>query len=556
MSESIRSGRPTIDVLGITAALVATFFLWYGLVSWWLFVLPAALTIGFAASLLVSVVRSNDESVGSGPTVPGWLLLSVPVSLAMVLWLLSGRVASVRTILSAILVSITGVQFLATLRGGRTYRRIFARYRISWWFLGWSAVGGSVIGIAIVLANGSIFRLAFFFGFVLFALFLWFIVPVATVQSWRKSDATDAEPPYPSVTVIVPAYNEEKCIDQSIESVLEATYPTDLLELIVVDDGSTDATYEKAAQYRDRGVEVYRKENGGKYSALNYGLLCSSGEIVVCVDADGRLAPDALLTLVGEFQADPELGSVAGNVKVGNRNSHLTRLQALEYLVGINTYRRAFSWFGAVPVVPGCLSGFRREALEQVHGYDPDTITEDFDVTVKILREGWKVRQSNATVWTEAPFTLRDLYEQRRRWFTGSAETLLKHKEVLFDDTSGYLHRLSFPFSVLRLFLAPALLLLIYAAILVAFVTHPYETFRMVVIVGFVIAVTYSLLVVRMENDSLWLVLYAPFYVIGYKQFREAVLVLSLLGVAIRTDRTWGSIRRRGKLSAAATDSE
>lgn len=552
MSDSVNSGRPTIDVLVITGLLVSIFFLMYYLTSWWLFAIPGGFTVIFALSLVISNGRSFGETFHSELTVPGWLIVSVPAISMIIAGSLN--LLSTRSMLSVILVTVAGIQFVAGLCGGHIYEQIFGWHRLSWWLLGWGAVGTGVGAIAMVLANGSLFKFVLFFSFVLFALFLLFIIPVATVQKWQNSGPMSLEAPYPTVSVIIPAYNEEKCIGQCIESVLDATYPTDLVEVLVIDDGSTDNTYAKAAQYRDRGVEVYHKENGGKYSALNYGLFCSSGEIVVCVDADGRLKSTALLTLVSEFQDNPNLGSVAGNVKVGNRNRHLTRLQALEYLVGINTYRRAFSWFDAVPIVPGCLSGFRREALEEVHGYDPDTITEDFDITIKILKEGWKVKQSDAIVWTEAPFTLRDLYEQRRRWFTGGVETLLKHRGVFFDDSSGNLHKLSFPVSVFLLILAPAIFLPIYAAIFLAFINNINTMAFMMIVSGFSIVVIYSLLVVRMENDSLWLVLYAPLYMIGYKQFLEAVLLFSLVGLLIRNNRTWGSIRRRGQLDAATPD--
>ncbi|OLZ39510.1 hypothetical protein A6E15_00265 [Natrinema saccharevitans] len=547
-----------IDVPVITALLVLLLALWSELVSWWLVAVPAAFTVGYAVIVLLSTARSSGgETSGFGPAIPGWLLVSAPLACLGLVWLLTERAVSARSAGATVLIAVASVQFLASLRGGRAYTLLFDRRRVSWWALGWIAAGVGVLGSALVLANGSVFKMAFFFGFLLFALFLWFVVPMAAVQSRRTADAAAAESPYPSVSVIIPAYNEETCIGQCIESVLETTYPNDLLEIVVVDDGSTDDTYATASQYRDFGVEVYHKENGGKYSALNYGLFCSSGDIVVCVDADGCLASDALLNVVGAFQRDSNVGAVAGNVKVGNRTRHLTRLQALEYLVGINTYRRAFSWFGAVPVVPGCLSGFRREALERVDGYDPDTITEDFDVTLKILKDGWTVRQSDATVWTEAPFTLRDLYTQRRRWFTGSAETILKHCDVLIDGTSGNLHRVSYPFSLFRVFLAPLVLTPIYAVVVAALITRPYETALVILVLGFIVAFVYSLLVVRMDHDSPWIVLYAPLYVIGYKQFRECVLVLSLLGVLVfRSERTWGSVRRQGTLNTTILDTE
>lgn len=173
---------------------------------------------------------------------------------------------------------------------------------------------------------------------------------------------------YPPITILIPAYNEEKVLRKIIESVLEASYPHK--EIIVIDDDSTDRTYQIASGYKDKGVKVVHRPNGGKAAALNYGLLFARGEIVVTVDAESLTGKNTLIEMVKNFK-DPEVAAVAGNIKVLNRKNFLTNCQALEYITSINLFRRALDVFGSVTVVPGCLGAYRREVLSGGGFYDP-----------------------------------------------------------------------------------------------------------------------------------------------------------------------------------------
>ncbi|MFW6111328.1 MAG: glycosyltransferase family 2 protein, partial [Thermoproteota archaeon] len=237
----------------------------------------------------------------------------------------------------------------------------------------------------------------------------------------------------PEISVIVPAYNEEEGLRRTLEGILEADYPSEKKEVIVVDDGSTDRTLAVASLYRKRGIKVYHKEHGGKYSAINYGLKFAHGEIIITVDADSIIGRRALKELVKNFQ-DPEVAAACGNIKVLNRENWITRCQALEYILGINILRRALDVFGAVTVVPGGLGAFRKEILEGGGLYDKDTLTEDFDVTVKTLKTGRIVQASSyALAYTQAPKTLKSLYKQRMRWYTGNLQTLIKHRDAFLN---------------------------------------------------------------------------------------------------------------------------
>lgn len=210
---------------------------------------------------------------------------------------------------------------------------------------------------------------------------------------------------YPVISVLVPAYNEETCIARTIETILDADYPHK--DIIVIDDGSTDKTYDIAIRYKNMGIKVLRRPNGGKFAALNYGLLFARGEIIVIVDADSLIARNALKEIAKNFQ-DKRAFGVAGNIKVWNRTNLLTKCQALEYIVGINIFRRAFDVFGVVSIVPGALGAFRKDVVEKSGFYDPYTLTEDFDITIKILKAGGIVQSCDARAYTQAPPTLKD----------------------------------------------------------------------------------------------------------------------------------------------------
>src|SRR3954454_3464451 len=242
---------------------------------------------------------------------------------------------------------------------------------------------------------------------------------------------------YPFVSIIVPAYNESEVIQASLASLLELRYP--YYEIIAVDDGSSDGTYEKMREFEGNHygvrVQVFRKENSGKADTLNYGIRRSRAPIVVCMDSDSRLTPDALRYAVSTF-ADPHVGAVAGNVKVINRHNIWTKLQALEYIEGLNIVRKAQAFWRSVNVIPGPIGIFRRAAIEATGGYDSDTFAEDFDMTVKILAAGWKINyEPKAVAFTEAPEELLDIIKQRYRWSRGILQALRKQRHLLTQSS-------------------------------------------------------------------------------------------------------------------------
>ena len=250
-------------------------------------------------------------------------------------------------------------------------------------------------------------------------------------QPWSIADDGDA----PFVSIIVPAFNEAPMIRSVLESLLAVDYPR--CEVIVVDDGSSDQTFLRALPYQQRRAEinirVLVKANGGKFDALNHGIAQARGEIIVCIDGDSIVERDALRYLVAHFD-DPNVGAVAGNVRVVNRATIWSALQALEYVVGLGLAKRAQSAAGAVSIVPGPLGAFRKTALADVNAYDGDTFAEDFDLTMKLLGMGWHVvYEPRAVVLTEAPEHTLDLLRQRYRWTRGSLQVLAKRKAGFFS---------------------------------------------------------------------------------------------------------------------------
>lgn len=237
---------------------------------------------------------------------------------------------------------------------------------------------------------------------------------------------------HPLVTVIIPAYNEERVIESSIHRILASDYGT--MEVIVADDGSKDRTSElvEAAFGNDPRVRLMTMSNGGKASALNRALAVATGEIIVALDADTQFEPRTIARLVRWFENE-KVGAVAGNAKVGNRVNLVTRWQAVEYVTAQNIERRALTRFAAIMVVPGAVGAWRRSALTEVGGYPEDTLAEDQDLTIAIQRHGWKVcYDEQAVAWTEAPETLGALGKQRFRWAFGTLQCLWKHRGVMW----------------------------------------------------------------------------------------------------------------------------
>ncbi|MBV1689391.1 glycosyltransferase [Novosphingobium sp. G106] len=247
------------------------------------------------------------------------------------------------------------------------------------------------------------------------------------------------------VSVLIPAFNEEMVIETSVRRILQSQGPR--VEVIVIDDGSADQTSAivRRAFGIDPRVTLLTIENGGKARALNHGLRIAKGDVVIALDADTQFEPDTIAKLARWF-ADPAIGAVAGNAKIGNRINLVTRWQAVEYITAQGLERRALSALDAITVVPGAVGAWRRTALDMVGGYPADTLAEDQDLTIAIQRAGWKVAcDVDAIAWTEAPETFRALFKQRYRWAFGTLQCLWKHRAALVSGQPRGLARFGMP---------------------------------------------------------------------------------------------------------------
>jgi peptidoglycan-N-acetylglucosamine deacetylase len=247
------------------------------------------------------------------------------------------------------------------------------------------------------------------------------------------------------VSVIIPAYNEAKVIVPAIERILESDYRR--LEIVVVDDGSTDRTSEAVRAHfgKNPRVSLITIPNGGKANAINTALTQTQGHIVVALDADTQFARDAISKLARWF-VDPKVGAVAGNARVGNQINMITRWQALEYITAQNLERRALAALDCVTVVPGAVGAWRRAALDRLGGFPTDTLAEDQDLTLAIQIAGYKVIfDSEAIALTEAPDTWSGLARQRFRWAFGTLQCLWKHRAATFRPRYGALGLVAIP---------------------------------------------------------------------------------------------------------------
>jgi cellulose synthase/poly-beta-1,6-N-acetylglucosamine synthase-like glycosyltransferase/peptidoglycan/xylan/chitin deacetylase (PgdA/CDA1 family) len=237
----------------------------------------------------------------------------------------------------------------------------------------------------------------------------------------------------PFVSVIIPAYNEEKVIKNTIDSILKSDYAN--FEIVFVDDGSTDNTVNVVAQHfkQHPKVRLIKKSNGGKPSAINKGCSEAKGDIIIIFDADTSIAENAISLLVSHF-VDEKVAAVAGNVKIGNVRNLITMWQHVEYVSGANLEKRAFDELNCITVVPGAIGAWRKDAIAEIGYFEDDTLAEDTDVTLKLLRKGHRVTfEPNANAYTEAPENMKSFIKQRFRWTYGIFQCMWKHRGSLFN---------------------------------------------------------------------------------------------------------------------------
>ncbi|MFD7405545.1 bifunctional polysaccharide deacetylase/glycosyltransferase family 2 protein [Streptomyces sp. NPDC059866] len=356
------------------------------------------------------------------------------------------------------------------------------------------------------------------------------------------------------VSVIVPAYNEKECIANTLKSLAQSTHP---IEIIVVDDGSTDGTSEIARRAAHElgmtNVRVIRQENAGKPAALNNGVRSASHDIVVMMDGDTVFEADTVRQLVQPF-ADPGVGAVAGNAKVGNRNTVIGAWQHIEYVMGFNLDRRMYDLLRCMPTIPGAIGAFRRGAVLEVGGMSEDTLAEDTDITIAMHRAGRRVvYQEHAKAWTEAPGSLKQLWSQRYRWSYGTMQALWKHRRSLTDKgPSGRFGRVGMPLVVVFQIITPvfAPLIDVFTVYSMIFVDFRAALLAWLAVLGIqLLCAAYAF---RLDREKYRYLLMMPLQQLAYRQMMYLVLIHSCITALTGGRLRWQKLKRTGEVGTPA----
>jgi cellulose synthase/poly-beta-1,6-N-acetylglucosamine synthase-like glycosyltransferase/peptidoglycan/xylan/chitin deacetylase (PgdA/CDA1 family) len=358
------------------------------------------------------------------------------------------------------------------------------------------------------------------------------------------------------VSVIVPAYNEEAGIRATLDSLAASRHP---IEIIVVDDGSTDATAAIVQQLIDRPppgmppLRLVRQPNSGKPVALNTGVAHARGDILILLDGDTVFEPDTIAWLVQPF-ADPGVGAVSGNAKVGNRTGILGRWQHIEYVVGFNLDRRMYDLAGCMPTVPGAIGAFRRDALNRVGGVSTDTLAEDTDLTMSVIRDGWKVvYEERAIAWTEAPASLRQLWRQRYRWCYGTLQAMWKHRRtVVRGGAEGRLGRRGLTYMLLFQVLLPLLAPIVDVFAVYGLVFGDAAKVSAVWLAFLVVQTLTSYYAFRLDKERATPLWTLPLQQFVYRQLMYLVVFHSLVTALVGARLRWQRMERHGSMAAPA----
>jgi cellulose synthase/poly-beta-1,6-N-acetylglucosamine synthase-like glycosyltransferase len=352
----------------------------------------------------------------------------------------------------------------------------------------------------------------------------------------------------PPVSVVVPAYNERVGIEACVRSLISTDYPQ--VEVVVVDDGSTDGTADFLESLALTGVRVIRQGNAGKPAALMNGIRAARHDVLVLVDGDTVFERDSIRELVAPL-SDPRVGAVSGNTKVANRRGLVGRWQHIEYVIGFNLDRRMYDVLECMPTVPGAIGAFRRRALFDVDGVSDDTLAEDTDLTMAICRAGWRVVYAPAArAWTEAPATISALWRQRYRWCYGTLQAMWKHRAaVLGRGAEGRLGRLGLSYLLVFQVILPVLAPVVDVATVAGLLTGQAGRVLLAQAVFLGLQVLSAVYAFRLDGERLTPLWVLPLQQFVYRQLMYLVVLQSLASAAYGVHLPWHKLARTGDLS-------
>ncbi|MEV7869546.1 bifunctional polysaccharide deacetylase/glycosyltransferase family 2 protein [Streptomyces sp. NPDC088124] len=416
----------------------------------------------------------------------------------------------------------------ATLWEGRA---LIAAVAVAEWSVPGLATGLAVVGVAVLARFG-----------------LMLVLARRHHRQRNRRRFTWGPPVYGPVSVIVPAYNEKECIANTLNSLAASTHP---IEIVVVDDGSTDGTAEIAESLGLPNVRVVRQENAGKSAALNNGVRQAAYDIVVMMDGDTVFEPDTVRELVQPF-GDERVGAVAGNAKVGNRDTLIGAWQHIEYVMGFNLDRRMYDVLGCMPTIPGAIGAFRRRAVLDAGGMSEDTLAEDTDITIALHRAGWRVVYAeHARAWTEAPATVGQLWRQRYRWSYGTMQALWKHRRSVLDKgPSGRFGRVGMPLVVLFQIVTPVFAPLIDVFTLYAMIFVDFKASLLAWLAVLLVQLLCAAYAFRLDKEKYRYLLMMPLQQIAYRQLMYLVLIHSSVTALTGGRLRWQKLKRTGEVGA------
>ena len=353
----------------------------------------------------------------------------------------------------------------------------------------------------------------------------------------------------PRVSIIVPAYNEEVNILRTISNLLEQDYP--VFDIIFVDDGSKDNTLKNVQEkFSDTpAVHILTHPNGGKASALNFGISHTDADYVVCIDADTQLRKDAISKLIRHFFSDHShrIGAVAGNVKVGNVRNMLTYWQNIEYTTSQNFDRMAYSNINAITVVPGAIGAFRREAILHAGGFTTDTLAEDCDLTMRIIEKGYVIENENdAVALTEAPERLNQFVKQRVRWSFGVMQTFWKHRKALFNSKYKGFGLWAMPNMLIFQYIIPTFSPIADLLMLAGLFSGNAAQIAFYYLIFLLVDASVSIVAFCFEGENLWQLLWIIPQRFFYRWIMYWVLFKSYLRAIKGELQSWGVLKRTG----------